>query len=308
MTAEHLPADDEQWWLQLIEQQCGVVHRRDIPPEYVRHAVREVRARRWRRIRRDVFVLHNGPLTEDQRRWAALKAAPPGSALSGLTAASIDGLKGFIDETVHITMPCGSRRLNIDGVTEHFSRFLSSSDVHPLRSPTRTRLPRSLLDAASWADTERFARAVILAGVQQAIVSPSQLRDALPSRGPCLRHELITETIDDAEGGIASVPEQEFAGIVRRIGAPEPTRQHVLRHRDGRYYLDADWEAYELSVEVDGRGHMVHTQWEQDLERANEIIINNRRLLRFTSYSVRHRPEIVGATLLRALMSRGWSG
>jgi hypothetical protein len=139
-------------------------------------------------------------------------------------------------------------------------------------------------------------------------VTPSQLRDALPGRGPCLRHELITETITDAEGGIASVPEREFAGIVRRLGLPEPTRQKVLRHPDGRYYLDADWEAYGLSAEIDGRGHLDHTQWEQDIERANEIVLSDRRLVRFTSYSVRHRPDMVAAKLVRALTRCGWDG
>lgn len=292
MTAEAIPEPyDHSRWLSLLKEERGILHRREIPAEYLRHARREIRAKRWRRIRRDVFVVHNGPLTDEQRQWAALKVAPPGSAISGLTAASIDGLSGFLTEVTYVTIPCGCRQLNLDGVSEHFSRFLDSSDVHPLKRPRRTRPPRSLVDAAAWADTDRRARAILLAGVQQGLVKPEQLRDALLRRGPCLRHALISESIDDAEGGVASVPEHEFNAIVRRFRLPEPTRQRVLQHSDGRFYLDNDWDEFQLSVEVDGYGHMEIQQWEADLNRANEIVINNRLLLRFTSFAIRHGPR-----------------
>lgn len=309
MTADVIPEPfDHHRWLSLLEEEHGVLHRCEIPAEYVRHAQREIRAKRWTRIRRDVFVAHNGPLTEEQRQWAALKVAPPDSALSGLTAAAIDGLTGFPTEYTHLTMPCGSRRLNLAAVTEHFSRVLSSSDVHPMRKPRRTRLPRSIIDAATWAENDRRARAILLAGVQQGLVVASQLRETLVSRGPCLRHALIAESIDDAEGGIASVPEWEFNAIVRAYRLPEPTRQQVLQHDDGRFYLDSDWEKFELSAEIDGQGHMDIRQWEADLDRANEIVISNRLLLRFTSFAVRHRSEAVATTLIRALTARGWDG
>lgn len=296
-------------WKALLAEQAGVVHRRDIPTEFMRETTRDVRARRWQRIKRDVFVAHNGPLSPEQREWVVLNAAPPGSALSGLTAATIDGFRGFVPTSVHVTMPCGSRSLGLAGVSEHFSRFLATPDVHPLRRPTRTRLPRSLLDAASWSGTDGRARAVLLAGVQQGLVTTQQLAEALPSRGPCLRHRLISETITDAAGGIESVPEQEFAAIVRRARLPEPARQRVLRRRDdGRFYLDADWEEYAVCAEVDGRGHLDAAQWEADVERANEIVLSDRLLLRFTSFAVRNRPNDVIATLTRALISRGWRG
>lgn len=139
-------------------------------------------------------------------------------------------------------------------------------------------------------------------------MTPEQLHDALSRRGPCLRHALIVETIDDAAGGIASVPEHEFAVIVRAFHLPEPARQRVLPRRDGRRYLDADWADYRLSVEVDGRGHLDVVTWDSDLDRANDLVIDGRTLLRFTSYAIRHRPESVGETLIRALIARGWDG
>jgi very-short-patch-repair endonuclease len=297
---------DAQVWRRLLQSQHGVVHRSDIPPEIRRLARRELRSRRWQRFTRDVFVTHNGPLTATQQLWGALKAAPRGSALSGLTAANIGGLRGFPSLAIHLTQPCGTRAVRLPGVVVHFSRFLNTADVHPLQNPRRTRPARSLLDAASFADGDRYSRAILLAGVQQGIASVGQLREALARRGPCLRHALICETVDDAEGGIQSLPEADFEMIRRRCGLPEPIRQRVVQRSNGRYYLDADWEQYEFSVEVDGIPHLDVLNWDADLDRANEIAINGRTLLRFTSFAVRHNPHAVAEVLTRGLVSRGW--
>jgi hypothetical protein len=134
------------------------------------------------------------------------------------------------------------------------------------------------------------------------------LRDALPRRGPCLRHALVLETIADAGGGVSSLPEREAIATIHRFGLPEPSRQRVLQGTSGRYYLDIDWEEFGLATEIDGMPHMRVRDWDADLDRMNEIVIDHRTLLRFTSYTVRHRPSVVGRTLTRALLSRGWTG
>lgn len=293
---------------ELLRTQHGIIHRRDLTPEDLRTVRRQVVARRWQRVSRDVFVTHNGPLTADQRLWACLLAAPLGSALSGVTAASLDGLRGFPQDVVHLTVPCGTSAPRLDDVVAHYSRFLDDADVHPLREPRRTRPARSLIDAATWAATDDSARAVVLAGVQQRLVTPAHLEAALPGRAHCLRRSLIDESIGDAKGGVASVPEHEFTSITDMFGIPRPTRQQVLQRPDGRYYLDADWEEFRMSAEVDGRPHMSVLQWDADLDRANEIAIDDRTIFRFTSYAIRHKAMRVGNVLARALTARGWSG
>lgn len=303
-----LDPSNEEWRNELLSQQDGVVHRRDLSPEDLRIVKRAVVGKRWQRINRDVFVSHNGPLTDEQRMWAYLLACPREAALSGLTAVALDGLRGFEPDKVHITVPCGTSGIHRDDVEIHYSRFLGRQHVHPVREPRRTRPPRSVLDAASWADSDARARAIILAGVQQRLVTPQQLEELLPARGPCLRHALIEESVDDAKGGIASLPEHEFNLIVRGFHLPPPTRQAVLRRANGCYYLDVDWKEFLMSAEVDGLHHMNVLQWDADLDRANEISIDNRTVFRFTSYAVRHKQMRVGSVLVRALMARGWTG
>ncbi|MPY96585.1 MAG: hypothetical protein GEU97_01035 [Actinophytocola sp.] len=261
---------------------------------------------RWQRAHRGVLVAHNGPLTPDEELWVCLLAAPPGSALAGPTAARLEGLRGFESTTTHVVVPHGQRGVRRERVTVLRSSRLGPEDVHPLRAPRRTCVERSVLDMASTARSPRVARAPLLAVVQQGLTIPDRLRDALARRGQCRHRSLITETIDDAEGGIQSLPEREFAQILRRCGLPQPTRQCVVRRPDGRYYLDADWEDYDLSAEVHGLPHLEVRNWDADLDRHNELTIDGRRLVQFASYAVRHSPDRVGDQVERGLRRGGF--
>lgn len=100
---------------------------------------------------------------------------------------------------------------------------------------------------------------------------------------------------------VHSIPERQFAQIVRRGGLPVPDRQRILRHRDSRYYLDADWKSRGVSAEIHGSQHLEVANWTADLDRCNELIISRRRVLQFTSYAVRHYPQRVEEQLFRAL-------
>jgi hypothetical protein len=255
-----------------------------------------------------VVVTHNGPVTELQRMWTALLAAPDGSALCGASAAGLDGLTGFGDAVVHVVIEAGRRRPRLDGARYHWSAAMDVRDVHPSRSPLRTRLPRSVVDLASWAPTADRSTAVVLAAVQQRLVRPAALRDALSRRGPCRWHAVIQESITDAEGGIHSVPERQFSRIVASRGLPPPVRQSVKRRPDGCLYLDAEWPHFGFAVEVHGAQHMEAAQWDADLDRGAEIVADGHRLIALTSFAIRHRQTRVGDLLVRSLRSGGWRG
>jgi hypothetical protein len=271
------------------------------------HVMAQLEARRWQRPAPRVVVLHNGPLTDQQRMWVALLAAPPGSALGGLTAAGLDGLQGFAD-AVTVVIGNAARRPQLDWVKVWRSTQLSNADVHPLREPRRTRLARSVVDAASDAVAPSRARAIVLAACQQRLVTAAHLSDALSRRGPCSHRRLIAESVVDAEGGVESLPERDFDVICRRRNLPSPARQGVLRRSDGRYYLDRRWEAYGLACEIQGLPHLDVSQWGDDLDRQNEIVILGPRLLFFSSFAVRHLAERVADQVERGLRRGGWRG
>jgi len=266
----------------------------------------QLAGRRWQRPHRGVLVLHNGPLSERQQLWVAVLAAAPGSVLGGLTALVEDGLTTLTPDHIDIVMPPSARRPSRDGAQYRWSTRLEPVDVHPWRTPHRTRPARSAIDAASWSRRAARGRVIVLATVQQRLTRPDDLYAALARRGNVRRRALILESIHDAGGGIQSLPERDFDLIRRRIRAPEPSRQSVTRRADGRFYLDVEWRSYGARCEIHGIPHSWAAQWDADIDRSNEITLQGPRLLIFTSYAIRRSPERVGDQLTRLLERGGW--
>ncbi|MFH7324030.1 DUF559 domain-containing protein [Aeromicrobium sp. JJY06] len=253
----------------------------------------------WQRPARGVIVTHNGPLTPDQRERVALAASPVGSALAGLTAASRLGLKGFEPHAIHLVLPAGAKRPSVEAVV-HWSTMLDSRDVLP-RSPRVTTLERSVVDAASWSDSILRARVLVIAAFQQKLTSIARMRDALSRRGPCRHRGVIIESILDAHGGIQSLPERDFEEVRVLAGLPRPTRQERVKHPSGRYFLDVWWEQFNLAIEIHGIPHLAVEQWSYDLHRTNELVIDGRRVLVFSSFAIRHARDAVIDQLRRAV-------
>jgi Protein of unknown function (DUF559) len=261
---------------------------------------------RWQRPCRGVLVTHSGGISETERLWIAVLGAGPQAVLGGLTAARLDGLAGFDDRATHLLLPaCRQVRTSLPGVMVHRSRVLGPDDVHPARLPPRTRLARSLLDAAAWSGSDDRARAVLAAGVQQRLVRPDQLEAALGPRPRLRRHSLIAATLADIAGGAQALSELDFARLTRRYGLPAPDRQVMRLDRDGRRrWLDAYWDEAHLAVEVDGLWHMEATAWWADMRRGNDLLISGLRVLRFPAFVVRDQPGVVAAQIREALGGR----
>ena len=68
---------------------------------------------------------------------------------------------------------------------------------------------------------------------------------------PVRQHVLLALTLADVAGGSHSLPELRFLDLVRGAGLPLPDRQVVRRRADGQYVLDAHWERYGVTVEVE---------------------------------------------------------
>ena len=186
-------------------------------------------------------------------------------------------------------------------VTKRLAHLPGGGDVHPVRLPPRTRLARSLVDAASWSATDRLARAVLAAGVQQRLVRAADLSHVVEHRTRGSRLPLMRATLADVAGGAEALSELDFCDLVRRFRLPEPDRQ-VRRADDAGYrWLDAVWEWARLVAEIDGRGHMEVRTWWADMERDNALTIDGYRVLRFPAFAVRDHAETVAAKIAAAL-------
>ena len=268
---------------------------------------------RWQRPSRGVVIAHSGPPTERQLLRSVLLRAGPRSALAGLTAARLDGFKGFDDKVpfadrpIYLLVPYGYKRrtppLGLNVVTR-YSQRLSDADVHPTRQPRRTRIARSLIDAAAWMPTDRGSMAVLAAGVQQGLVRVADLRLVADRTQTLRRRKAIMETLGDIAGGAQAISELDFLRlVVRPFGLPDPSRQAARRDRRGRRrWIDAAWDDRKVAVEIDGAHHTEDPlqRWD-DMERDIDLMLDGYQTLRFPAWLVRKNPEYVAHRILEAL-------
>ncbi len=298
--------------IELLERQEGVVRRADVlallGPDRTRWLVT---SGRWQRPVRGVLVGHSGPLSSRRQLWVGLLGCGTAAVLAGLTAAVLDGYRVPVNvrvPDVQVLLLPGVKR-TVPGVVVRRSASLGLPDVHPSRRPPRTRLGRSLVDAASWARTDDEARAIVAAGFQQRLVRGSELVDVLARRPSSRRRVLVLSTVADAVGGSHAVGELDALRLCRRFGLPEPTRQARRLDAHGRArWLDLCFDEYGLVVEIDGLWHMDVESWWADLRRLNEHVLQGEALLRFPAFLLRDEPETVARVVAQALRSRGWRG
>jgi hypothetical protein len=300
---------------ELLDEQDYVLDVAAVRKYLTKSALRwKIASGRWQQPCRGVVVAHSGPLTEKQRLWTAVLWAGPDAVLAGLTAARLDGFKDFndhgMDRPIYVLAPAGrSARRQPYGirVVVHYSTMLGCEDVHPLKRPPRTRIARSLVDAASWMGTERGTRAVLAAGVQQRLIRPADLSRVVDANQRLYRRKLIAETLSDIAGGAQALSELDFTRLViRPYNLPEPDRQSARKGSDGKQrYLDAVWEDAKVVVEIDGAQHADVQQYWDDMSRDNDLQIDGYLVLRFPSWLVRHHPGYVADRIRRAIGLEG---
>jgi len=130
---------------------------------------RRVRTGRWQRPLPRVIVAHSGPLTDDQRRRAALIYGGPDAMLSHESAASVLGLR-VVEEFVHITVPHGSPKPNVAFVVVHQTRATApaSQSFGGLRC---VGIARTVIDVACGMTLLNDVRALVADSVQRGLTT-----------------------------------------------------------------------------------------------------------------------------------------
>jgi Protein of unknown function (DUF559) len=224
-------------------------------------------------------------------------SAGPHAALAGLTAARLDGFnwlggKGPLENgSIHVISQAGHKRRIAPpriNIVMRYSRTLTEADVHPTLQPRRTRIARSLVDAAAWMPTGRGAIAILAAGVEQRLVRVEDLRQVIERIETMRRHGLMIRTLPDIKGGAHALSELDFIHqVVRRHRLPEPSRQVARRDGRGRQrWIDVMWDEWKVVVEIDGAQHDEPLQRWDDMERDNDLNLDDYRTLRFPSWRV----------------------
>ena len=206
---------------------------------------------------------------------------------------------------VVVVVPVGRTPAAVRNVRYVRSRHLGAVDLVAASELPRTTIARALVYEASRASRDR-ARTLVAMVVQQRRTTVEEVTAVLARLAPVRQHVLLALTLADVAGGSHSLPELRFLDLVRDAGLPLPDRQVVRRRPDGQYVLDAHWQRYGVTVEVDGGHHRAVASWEADVLRQDELALAGDVVVRVLSWWVRDRPDLVLDLVRRALMSRGW--
>jgi hypothetical protein len=291
----------------IFADQCGVASRRQLYAIGLRRwDVRvELRAGRWQRRGPQTVSDKTGSLDERGQWWTAVLEIGSQAALDGVTALQAAGLKGYTETVFHISMPKSGRPRKWLGTRVHETRRRRPEDLVGVGLP-RTRPAVAAIRGALWAKSDRQAALVFVMAVQQRLVTVEALAEAMESVKRHSRRLLLLAVLSDLHGGAQSLGELDFARLCRDAGLPEPDRQVLHDLGDGRAYVDAEWTALGLSVEIDGIHHAEAPTLIADALRQNDLTNDRRIVLRIPVLGLRTEPDRFLGQVRTALLARGW--
>lgn len=292
----------------LAQARGGVLLRREALaagiPRWLLRA--EVAVGRWTRPGRQTLVLHNGPLDDTTRRAVAALEVGPRAALDGVSALQHRGVTTLTDSVVHVIAPKSANPLHPPGVRVHESRRFREEDVGVVDGVRVVSAAVAAVHAALWARTDREASLFPVLVVQQRLASPQELSEAVAAVQRHVRRRLLLRVAEEVQGGVRSLNELDVARAMRARGLPEPTRQSIRTRASGRQYLDCEYDAYDLTLEVDGPQHDEPVQRLADVLRDLEQVREGSTVLRIPSPAWRLDREAVLDGLERVFAARGW--
>lgn len=265
---------------------------------------RELRSGRWQRGGRQTLVMHNGPLDWHTRCWIAILEADPRAALDGVASLRWAGLP-LRDEEIVIITPKGSRLVRLPGVRVRESRRWRAEDVCAVG--IRRTLPAvAAVHAGLWSVTDKQAAYFPSLVVQQGLTTPALLADVLTSVRRARRRGVLVLTVRELAGGSRTLEEIDLVRGLRERGLPLPDRQSIRKRPSGTQFLDADFEAYDLTLEMDGSQHDLPGQRLTDLFRDLALVVDGRTVLRIPNIVWWLAREDLLSALEQVFVARGW--
>jgi hypothetical protein len=266
-----------------------------------------VESGRWQSPFPRVFVAFSGPIPLLTLQYAALLYAGAGAVLSHESAGSLWRLCAP-PNAIHVTVRYPRQVEDRPGLVLHRSRNVIDLDIHPARSPLRTRIERTVLDLLADKRTADEALGLVADAVRDRATTTERMRSALIRRPTTRWRRVILEALPDVNAGAHSALEIRDAKLRRRHGLPMGTRQ-FRRQTDGSEYLDVLIEEWQLHVELDGRlGHdRARERW-RDMKRDNRSEVQQLRHLRYGWADLLDRPCEVAAEQALILRQQGWRG
>lgn len=226
----------------------------------------QLRARRYTRLARDVYVL-TGSGTDLLARCRALQVAVPDAVVSHHSAAALLGLPGWTVPAVHLTRPAGCAPVRRPDVVAHVRRLLADDVV--LQDAVRVTTPlRVLLDLAP---VLPLVDLVVLGDAVARRIGTDALKDGVrtaPRRRGLVRARQATRLVD---AGADSPAETRARLLLHEAGLVSLRHGVVVGDSHGGWLASPDLadEEAKVAVQYDGLVHLDRgtKRWQADIDR-----------------------------------------
>ncbi|WP_277051068.1 hypothetical protein [Ruania albidiflava] len=313
MVTETVPASRRAWRRararELAAPFGGLVHRRDLRAAGIcRDEVRsELRGQRWTALGRHTIGIDTALVPEHwpaRAAWAVWETGS-GAVLDGVSALLAAGLENYTEEQIVVAVPRGTCPVRLPGVRVRSHRVITPAPVPGL---PRLTVEAAVVNATTWAVSERQAALIVILAVQQRLTTAERLTAEVHGRRRVRRRAFLRDLLREVGGGVQALGELDFARLCRQHGLPEPSRQRVCRGPRGRIYLDVWWEELRVGVEIDGVQHQQGLNPVEDALRDNEVRLRGGPVLRIPSLGLLTDPGMfmgqVRELLTRAARAR----
>lgn len=213
----------------------------------------QLRARRFRRLHRDVYAPSADEVTLELR-CDAVRLAIPDAVISHRTAALLWRLPVDDDEVLHITREPGAAVCRREGVRTHRAH-LEPADGDTCRGRLVTSLPRTFVDLAA---RSTFEQLVAVGDVVLRRCSRRELERAVGRAGRRKGVVLARSALPLLDAGSASPGETRCRLLLHGAGFTELRHAVAIRDAGGEWIAEADLGDADARVAVQYDGLLVH--------------------------------------------------
>jgi len=227
---------------------------------------RRLKAGRWRRPYRGIYVTVTGAVTREAQLRAALLRAGDRAVLSHWTAAELHKLVDREFPVIHITVPEArdpTRWGKIPGVRVHRSDVILDEKRLAAKTLRCTSLDDTVIDLINTCVTFDAAYDWICKALGGGFTTVQRFQLAMSERRRVRYRRDIQRVLEAAGGALSWLELRYVRGVEAPHGLPKASRQVRVRQDTGNRYLDNLYKEYKACMELDGAvAHPREEQWE----------------------------------------------
>lgn len=216
-----------------------------------------------------------GPLTVLDRCRARATRLPAHAAISHTTAAQLDALPLPLrlsrDDTVHVSVPLGSRAPSGRGTRGHqvAQRPGDANRRHGVLSTTPARTFCDLAALLSLAELVAVGDVILRAG----LATHAGLVDAVNHHAARRGRTRLVRALTLIDARAESPKESELRVLLIERGFTVPQINHEVRDAAGRFVarIDLAYPELKIAIEYDGDHHRDRAQWRRDVTRRRRL-------------------------------------